>query len=348
MITRSRFAGGALALPVLAAVPARAAQSIKIAVPTQTVADSPYFAALQKSYFAAGEGLDVEFEFVGGAVATPAIIAGSVQGSASGSAALSAILKGAALRIVIVFTGSPAYQVWAQPDIHSLADLKGKPVGVNTRGDTFEIAMRLALQNAGLSPDSVGYTPVGFGSNVSAAFDSGALAAVIVSPGNVIEMHDAGAFKNAHLISDFYGKVHMPWNSFCVTEKTLYGDPVFAKKMVRAVVKGARYARTYKSQAVGFSKALQGQSFSQRGSELDYDEFVRELTPDLTVSDALVSADLNVRASPARHSERPDHPERQGLRFQPRAPNQCGARRCPLETGPLRCLPCALWLSRCP
>jgi len=281
-VSRASF----LALPGFFALAqaADAAQSIKITVPTQTVADSAYFAAQQKGYFAA-EGLDVEFVFAGGGVATPAIISGTVDGSASGSAALSAILRGAALRIVLVFTASPAYQVLAQPDIHSLADLKGKPVGVNTRGDTFEIAMRLALQAAGLSPDSVTYAPVGFGDAVGAAFDSGALAAVIVSPGTTIEMREQGALKNAHTIADFYGKVHMPWNSFVVSEKLLYGNPVLAKKMLRAIVTGARFAKAYEQQ-----------TFSQRGSELDYAEFVQELTPDWTVSDALIRSDLLVRA----------------------------------------------------
>ncbi len=292
-VSRASF----LALPAFFAVArtASAAQSIKLTIPTQTVADSAYFAALQKGYFAA-EGLDVEFVFAGGGVATPAIISGTVDGSASGSAALSAILRGAALRIVYVFTASPAYQVLAQPDIHSLADLKGKPVGVNTRGDTFEIAMRLALQQAGLSPDSVTYAPVGFGDAVGAAFDSGALAAVIVSPGTTIEMREQGALKNAHMIADFYGKVHMPWNSFVVSEKLLYGNPVLAKKMLRAIVKGARFSRVFKAQVIGFTKAYEQQTFSQRGSELDYDEFVQEVTPDGTVSDALIQSDLIVRA----------------------------------------------------
>ncbi len=292
-VSRTSF----LALPAFFAVAqaAGAAQSIKLTIPTQTVADSAYFAALQKGYFAA-EGLDVEFVFAGGGVATPAIISGTVDGSASGSAALSAILRGAALRIVYVFTASPAYQVWAQPDVRSLADLKGKPVGVNTRGDTFEIAMRLALQQAGLSPDSVTYAPVGFGDAVGAAFDSGALAGVIVSPGTVVEMREQGALKNAHLIANFYGKVHMPWNSFVVSEKLLYGNPVLAKKMLRAIVKGARFSRVFKAQVIGFTKAYEQQTFSQRGSELDYDEFVQEVTPDGTVSDALIQSDLIVRA----------------------------------------------------
>jgi NitT/TauT family transport system substrate-binding protein len=285
-----------MALVASSVTPLRAAQAIKLTIPTQTVADSAYFAAKEKGYFAA-EGLDVEFVFAGGGVATPAILSGTVDGSASGSAALSAIMKGAALRILTVFTASPAYQVWAQPGINSLADLKGKTVGVNTRGDTFEIAMRLALQNAGLSGDSVTYAPVGFGDAVGAAFDSGGLSAVIVSPGTMLQMRDAGGLKAAHMIADFYGKIHMPWNSFVVSEKVLYGNPVLAKKIMRAIVKGTRYVKAFKSQTIGFTKVLEGQSFSQKGSEIDYDEFIEEITKDGTIPDSLIQSDLAVRAS---------------------------------------------------
>jgi len=281
-------------IAVALAVPAGAAQSIKITLPTVTPADAAYFVAAQKGYFAA-EGLDVEFVFAGGGAAVPALISGTVDGSASGAAALTAILRGAALRVVLVFTESPAYQVWAQPDIHTLADLKGKTVGVNTRGDTFEIAMRLALQAAGIPPDSVGYTPVGFGSQVSAAFDSGALAAAIITPGLVGDMHDLGQFKNAHLIADFYGKIHMPWNAFAMSEKTLYGDPVLAKKMLRAIVKGARYMKVFKSQAIAMTEKYQ-KTINIKGDETDYDEFIQELTPDWTVGNELIVSDLNVRA----------------------------------------------------
>jgi ABC-type nitrate/sulfonate/bicarbonate transport system substrate-binding protein len=284
---------GTLALASIAR-PARAAQSVKITVPSVTPDDGAYFVGIQRGYFAA-EGLDVEIVFSGGGTATPALMSGSVDGSASGSAAISAIMRGAPLRLVLVFTESPAYKIWAQPDIHSLADLKGKTVGVQTRGDTFEIATRLALQNAGLSPDSVSYTPLGFGNGPGAAFETGALGAVVISTSTAIEFQDHGLLKNAHVIADFYGKIRMPWNAFALNEKVLYGDPPLARKMVRAIVKGTRYLRTFKKQALEMTTKYQ-KEVNARANELEYTDFVRELTRDLTVSEDLIASDLVLRA----------------------------------------------------
>jgi ABC-type nitrate/sulfonate/bicarbonate transport system substrate-binding protein len=112
---RGSALAGIASLAVAATIrPARAADAIKITIPSVTPDDGAYFIAAQKGYFAA-EGLEAEFVFSGGGTATPALISGTVQGSASGSAALSAIMRGAALRVVLVFTESPAYKVWAQP-----------------------------------------------------------------------------------------------------------------------------------------------------------------------------------------------------------------------------------------
>src|SRR6202000_2961338 len=149
-----RTALAALAATAAACLPMHPAgagdTNITITVPSIDIGDSPYFIAVQKGYFAA-EGLHADLSFTGGGVATPALISGSVQGSASGSAALSAILRDANLRVVAVCDDSPAYQLWARNEIRTLGDLKGKTIGIATRGDTFEMSTRLALQNAGIA-----------------------------------------------------------------------------------------------------------------------------------------------------------------------------------------------------
>ena len=275
--------------------PARAAGTpVKITIPSVTSDDGAYFVAKDRGYFAE-EGLDVEFVFSGGGTATPALMSGSIEGSASGSAALSAIMKGAPLRVVLVFTESPAYKIWAQPDIKTLADLKGKALGVLTRGDTFEIAARIALEKAGIPPDSVSYTPLGFGNGPGAAFESGALPAVVISTSTAVELQDIGQLKKAHVIADFYRKVRMPWNAFAMNEKILYGNPELAKKILRPIVKGARYLKVFKAQTIAISSKYQ-KGPNPRANDLEYADFIKELTPDWTVSDDLILSDLKLRA----------------------------------------------------
>ena len=97
----------------------------------------------------------------GGGTATPALIAGSVQFSSSSGSAITAILRGAKLKVVMTLAVSLPWKLWAtSPEIRTLTDLEGKPVGAETTGGLDELAMRAALMKAGLPQDYVAYNPV--------------------------------------------------------------------------------------------------------------------------------------------------------------------------------------------
>ena len=271
--------------------------SLTISLPSIDMGDAPYLVAQQKGYFAA-EGLHVDFTYAGGGIATPGLIAGSVQGSASGSAALSAILHGADLRVIAVFDDSPAYQLWARNDIRTLDDLKGKAIGIATRGDTFEVSTRLVLQGAGFPPDAVAYTPLGFAAGAGAAFAGGGLPAVVLSRSEARELRDRGQLKNAHQLLDYYDKLKMPMDGFAVSEKLLADSPDLARRMTRAIVKGARYMLANKSATVAIVAQYQKDALPSAITD-DYDLFVRAFVPTLTIPNDLAAKDLLVRATMA-------------------------------------------------
>ncbi len=172
-----------LVLLFVGAVPsvgATAAEKIRIAAPTLT-ADSAFFiVAQQKGYFAE-EGLEVEVLSAGGGISTPALVAGDLQFSLSTGAAISAIVKGARLKIAMVTEDRPGTEIWStKPDIKSLEDLRGKQVAIQSRGDTGEIALRTLLKQRSLPNDYLSFTPVGIGSATLAVFKAGALPAVLL------------------------------------------------------------------------------------------------------------------------------------------------------------------------
>lgn len=120
-----------------------------------------FFTAWDKGYFRE-EGLEMTMIKAGGGIATPALMSGAIYYSTSSAAALSTIIKEAPLKIVFAQAEHPSVQLWSgQPHIKTLADLKGKQIGVTTRGDTNEITTRVALKAAGVDPSSVIFTPLG-------------------------------------------------------------------------------------------------------------------------------------------------------------------------------------------
>lgn len=96
----------------------------------------------------------LEVSTVMGSNSIPALLSREVQiASTSGEAAILANLGGASLEIVA--SGAPylLQDFIVRPEIGSMADLKGKPVGFTGRGTITETVVRMAASRAGLDPD---------------------------------------------------------------------------------------------------------------------------------------------------------------------------------------------------
>lgn len=286
--------GASLLLPWSRAAVAQGLQKVTITYASSDANQSAPLVAQQKGYFAA-EGLDVNLMYAGGGTATPALISGSIQASGSAAASLTAILKGAPLRIVGVSADAPTYSLWVTNDIKTAADLEGKTIGVATRGDTLEIASRLYLQSVGIPPDAVGYQPLGPPSGIGVGLETGALHAAIIATTDAALMLDKGELKNAHVLADLT-KLKMPYAGLSMSTKTLYGDPVLAKKILMPVIKGFRYMKTSRSGTLAIL-AQSHQTSDRRAVENGYDVALKAMTADFTVSDAVIMPDLAIRAA---------------------------------------------------
>src|SRR6202011_5840929 len=129
----------------LICLPARAADKVKVSYPTMTSSYIFFFSAIQKGYYK-DEGLDLDVIEAAGGTATAALVSGDVQFSTSGSSAISAILKGAKLKVLLVGEDRPDWQIWTtKPEIKKFDDLKDQQIGVVSRGDTGEIGIRYYL-----------------------------------------------------------------------------------------------------------------------------------------------------------------------------------------------------------
>jgi NitT/TauT family transport system substrate-binding protein len=281
-----------LLLPSRATV-AQSLQKITITYASNDANQSAPLVAQQKGYFAA-EGLDVELMYAGGGTATPALMSGTIAASGSAAASLTAILKGAALRIVGITADSPTYSIWVTNDIKSPADLKGKTIGVATRGDTLEVASRLYLQSVGISPDAVGYQPLGQPAGIGAGLETGALSAAVIATTDSVLMLKRGQLKKSHVLVDLK-TIKMPYAGIAMANKLLYGDPVLAKKILRAIIKGFRYMKAFKAETVAIL-AKSRNTDDQQSVEVGYDVALKAMTRDYTVGDSVIVPDLEVRA----------------------------------------------------
>lgn len=288
---------GALGIGVLAPKPASAEnQTIRTSMAAQTVIYAPYLIAIEKGYYNQ-EGLTLDIKIAGGGVATPAQIAGTIDINTSGPVALTPILRGAALKIVYTEATHPVYQLWStSKDLRTLQDLKGKQVGIISRGDTFELSMKMALLKAGLALDWVSYTALGSGSSLGPAFAARSLPAVILSSADIEQARRIGALQQGTLIVNMMKETPMPYSGIAVTDAYLKDHADVVRGFLRATLKGSRYMRKFKPQTL----AIVGKyntAVDVSVNSADYDVTMPLLTKDGTVPDDVLRAYLQVQAA---------------------------------------------------
>jgi ABC-type nitrate/sulfonate/bicarbonate transport system substrate-binding protein len=266
----------ALALSLFAfASPARALDRVKISYVVPTVMYGDLLLGLDKGYFK-DEGIDLELVPAGGGAATPALIAGDIQFSGSPAAAISAILKGAKLKVLYITSSNAAYQLWTRPDIKSIEDLKGQAVGVISRGDTTEIAMRYYLAKHGLAGDYVSYTPLGTGTARMAAITSGSYPASLLDALETAALEAAGKMNGYHILIDLHQDVHMTFSGIATSDALIKSNPDLVLRVIRAAIKGIAYSKAYRDQAI--DSIMRHGTTDRKNAEADYAAFAPELS----------------------------------------------------------------------
>ena len=292
-----KILGLALAALVLAVAPAGAElRKLRITMPAIATYYAPYLLGIEKGYYAE-EGLELVVTYAGGGVATPALMSGTSDISTSPAAALTAIMRGAPLKIVYTMADRCNYQLWStQPELKTLQDLKGKSVGIISRGDTFEIAMRLTLLAAGLPQDWVGYTPLGVGDQVrAAAIASGSLPAVIVARSDIEPLQHTHALDKGHLVADMMKAIQWPYTGVVVAAAFIAKDRPALEGFLRGSVKGVRYVKTHRAETMALLRRYEPQA-SERQFGTDYDDSLEAMTKDGIASDDMIRKDLEIRA----------------------------------------------------
>jgi NitT/TauT family transport system substrate-binding protein len=143
----------------------------------------PLTIAEQRGYFKA-EGLDVNIvDFAGGARALQALVGGSadvVSGAFEHTVNMQA--KGQRLRAFVLQGRAPQIVLGVNPKTmagyKSVADLKGRKIGVTAPGSSTNVMVNFILAKAGLKPSDVSIIGVGAAQGAVAAMRSGQIDAI--------------------------------------------------------------------------------------------------------------------------------------------------------------------------
>lgn len=106
----------------------------------------------QKEGYMKEEGLNVELLSIRGEIAIRTTLAGDVDFFTNAGSALAAAVRSVPVKLVTVFQDKPGWDLIAQPDIKSVAQLRGKNIAVMSPEGSLAVVAREILRKNGLDP----------------------------------------------------------------------------------------------------------------------------------------------------------------------------------------------------
>jgi len=165
------------------------AKSVVIATSSVVLTNTPIWVGIEKKFFEES-GLTIQYIVMRSDLAVKGLITGDVDYMQSSSSVLRAAVAGAPLVTILGVYNRTFFDLVARPEIKSLGDLKGKPLGISRYGASTEYAVRFALKANGIDPDKdVKLLAVGSGSDAAriSALEGDVIAgAVLQVPSNLM------------------------------------------------------------------------------------------------------------------------------------------------------------------
>jgi NitT/TauT family transport system substrate-binding protein len=222
-------------------------EAIKFALPGNSMGYLPLFVAVHRGFFK-DEGLDIELPRLIPAMAQNALLAGEVQYHGLADSGLRLAARGLPLKAIFYGADKPMYYLVALKEIRSVAELKGKRVGVSQFGGTSDLAARLALKHYGVEPEKDALLiQIGAEGTRMAALRAGSVSAIIVPVPAVAVLKREG-YNEVSFVGDV---VEFASNGYSTTDQRIREHPQEVKKVVRALYRGLRYAKENPEGTIG-------------------------------------------------------------------------------------------------
>lgn len=240
------FLGAVLLIPN--AFPAWAQpKKVRFSVSAASIAEVPFRIAHLKGFYRE-EGLDVEMILIRGAVGMQALLGGSVDYISASGSTIAAGVRGVPVKLVFIASAKPQFDLVAQPQIRSVQDLKGKLIGISSRGGAIDLLTQLIVQKNNLTPNKdVTSIVVGGQEDTVLALRAGRIAAALLTPPRPLMLQREG-FTRIGYSGDYMPTY--PSGGIGVTDEKIKTSPNDVLAFVKGSVRGLQFARQNRAETM--------------------------------------------------------------------------------------------------
>lgn len=188
-------------------------------------------------------GIDAEVLYLESALVRTALIAGDIaMGGMSGTTMAAPRLQGADPILIASFLNSLQYRLVVRPDIKSVAQLKGKRVGVAGFGLGAHRGAQIMLAKLGLNPDTdVIMLQIGGDPTRMAALLNGTIDATVFNP----PLHNRAAEAGMRILANIEDMgFPVQASALVTTERFVKKNPDLTRRAVRSIIESIHLVKT--------------------------------------------------------------------------------------------------------
>ena len=228
-----------LLFAIFAASPVQAqVKKIRFSASSIAVTELQFKIAQLKGFYR-DEGLDLETILIRGAVGLQALLGGSVDYSSAAGALIAAAVRGVPVKLVLIVNSKPQFDLVGQPEIKTIQQLKGKFIGISSRGGAVDLLTQLILTKNGVTPNKdATLLVIGTPEELALALRTGRIAACLLTPPRQLILYREGFSKLAY--SGDYLTAY-PSGGIGATDEKIKTNPAEVLAFVRASLRGLQY-----------------------------------------------------------------------------------------------------------
>ena len=224
-------------------------KKVRFAVGSISQAEVPFNLAKLKGFYRE-EGLDVDIILIRGALGVQALVGGSVDYSSSSGSVVAAAVRGLGVKLLMVISSRPQFDLVSRPEIRSITQLKGKTIGISSRGGAVDLLTQLILtQNGVTPPKDATLLVIGSQEEMMIALKTGLISAALLTAPRQLMLYREG-FTELAYAGDYMSSY--PTGGIGATEEKIKKEPADVFSFVKASLKGLQYYRRNRAESIDF------------------------------------------------------------------------------------------------
>jgi NitT/TauT family transport system substrate-binding protein len=279
-------------------------EKVKIGLPDFSISFLPFHLAQSQGFFRA-EALEVELIRISIPVSMVALMNKEIDYAAPTGSVLASGVRGLPLKVIMYSLRTPLHALMVKPEIKSLAELKGRVIGIAS--GTTEAILRAILAHGKMALEKdVKFTLITESSNRLGALSAGRMDGAVLPPPFSVQAERMGLRRliSAGEVPEIVeGKIAFPPpTGLGVHGDKLQSQPQQIKQMVRAVLKSHDFIRTRKNDTIKIvSNWLKVDNAIATGS---YDAFYSSMSPEGSVTEPFMEAVIDQLGQSLKVSEK--------------------------------------------